>query len=100
GAAGAGAAVGVRPGVLVGEADDAAGGLGAAAQGVAVVEVPAVEGGAETGDGGGRRVGAGETGHPVPGGDELGDDGAGDVPGCSGDEDVHCALTSSSDVSS
>lgn len=85
--------LGVGPVVLVGEVDHTVGRLRGLADLVEVVEVAEVDDRPEVLDDRCRCLGAGQAGHLVPGGDELGDDGTPDESGCSGDEDVHGMLS-------
>jgi hypothetical protein len=83
---------GAHPVVVEREMDDAVGACGRGPQPVEVGEVTAEHGGAQRGHRRGGRVGPGQAGDLVPGGDELGDDGRADVPGRAGNENPHSNL--------
>ena len=79
----------VGPVVLVREMDDRVRGRRAGANRGEVVEITAVDGGAEPFHDGGRILRPGQAGDLVAGVDQLGHDRAADEPGGAGDEDAH-----------
>jgi hypothetical protein len=86
---GAGVVPGPHGVVLEREMDDPVGGGGGFAQAVQIVEITESGLGAEGFQGGGCRLGAGQTDDLVAGGEKFGDDGRADVAGRSGNEDTH-----------
>ena len=75
--------------VVEAEVQHAVGAGRAAAQGGVVLQRPAVDRGAHRGEGGGTRIGAGEAGDAVAGGDQVGNDGGADEAGGACDEYTH-----------
>jgi hypothetical protein len=75
--------------VVVAEVDHAVAGRGGGPQAFEVVQIAALDVGAERGDLGRGGVRAGQAEHLVAGGEQFGDDGGRDPAGRPGDEDTH-----------